>query len=84
MNRDPPVETRRRERGFFVFYFLSQTQGTDAFSRSLSLTGKVFISTPEDTGRGAHTDETSTPLEGPWTPLQQPYSIRRRAGPLKA
>ena len=31
---------------------------------------------------GAHTGETSTPLEGPWTPLQQPYSISRRTGPL--
>ena len=29
---------------------------------------------------GVHTDETSTPLEGPWTPLQQPYSISHRAG----
>ena len=33
---------------------------------------------------GAHTDETSTPLEGPWTPLQQPYSISHRAGPQNA
>ena len=32
---------------------------------------------------GAHTDATSTPLEGPWTPLQQPYSISRRAGPQR-
>jgi hypothetical protein len=32
----------------------------------------------------AHTDKTSTPLEGPWPPLQQPYSISRRAGPLNA
>ena len=32
---------------------------------------------------GVHTDETSTPLEGPWTPLQQPYSISHRAGPRR-
>ena len=30
---------------------------------------------------GVHTDASSTPLDGPWTPLQQPYSISRRAGP---
>ena len=30
---------------------------------------------------GFNRDETSTPLEGPWTPLQKPYSISHRAGP---
>ena len=36
------------------------------FSPFPCVTGKVFISTPEDTGgTGVHTDETSTPLEGP-------------------
>ena len=30
---------------------------------------------------GVHTSANSTPLEGPWTPLQQPYTISRRAGP---
>ena len=33
---------------------------------------------------GIHTGANSTPLEGPWTPLQQPYSISRRAGPRNA
>ena len=33
---------------------------------------------------GVHTGANSTPLEGPWTPLQQPYSISRRAGPQNA
>ena len=39
--------------------------------RNFSFTGKVFISTPRT---GVHTDANSTPLEGPWTPSQQPYS----------
>ena len=30
---------------------------------------------------GLHTGANSTPLEGPRTPSQQPYSISRRAGP---
>ena len=33
---------------------------------------------------GVHTGANSTPLEGPWTPLQPPYSISRRAGPRNA
>ena len=50
----------------------------------VEFTVKVFISTPrtEDTGPayGVHTGANSTPLEGPRTPSQQPYSISRRAG----
>ena len=55
------------------------------FTRGLVFTGKFSLSTPEDTAHrtGVHTDETSTPLEGPWTPLQQPYSISHRAGPRR-
>ena len=53
------------------------------FACSVAFHGQSFHFDTRGHRTGAHTDATSTPIEGPWTPLQQPYSISRRAGPQR-
>ena len=56
-------------------------QFRNKFSDALVIHRQSFHFDTRGHRTGVHTDETSTPLEGPWTPLQQPYSIsQHRAG----